>query len=152
MDAQRSSSTKKSMTELTDSGVSVVSDVPPPAIKDNRLLNWLKETDGSPSSGAQGGGSGAMKSGDINAAVAKATRKKFQNLPQQPFVGDPGMPLLPQPHTVSCFLLHMFKEFKEFFTNKTNVMIFLHYRRRNWRKPRGVWSTSRVAAVSATRA
>jgi hypothetical protein len=86
------------MTELTDSGVSVVSDVPPAAVKDSRLLNWLKETDGS-----GGGGCGKAET-NVN---AKLNRKKFSNLPQQPFVGDPGMPLLPQPHTVSTHLFVM---------------------------------------------
>lgn len=94
LDATRSSATKKSMTELTDSGVSVVSDVSPAVVKkDNRLLNWLKETDGN-SSGIGG-------KGEANVTTKPVARKKFSNMPQQPFVGDPGMPLLPQPHIVS---------------------------------------------------
>lgn len=39
-------SSKKALTELTDSGVSVVSDTPPIGpVKDNRVLAWLMETD-----------------------------------------------------------------------------------------------------------
>ncbi|XP_014235308.1 axin isoform X1 [Trichogramma pretiosum] len=84
----RSSATKKSMTELTDSGVSVVSDVPPAAVKDTRLLNWLKEND-------------TGSSYCVGKPELKARHKRSANLPQQPFVGDPGMPLLPQPHTAT---------------------------------------------------
>lgn len=46
------SSSKKTLTDLTDSGVSVVSDTPPvahvpvaPAGKDSRVLSWLMESD-----------------------------------------------------------------------------------------------------------
>lgn len=92
MDAQRSSATKKSMTELTDSGVSVVSDAISGTHRDRLLREWHRK-DGSCASG--------IKAETMN--VNKLNRnKKFPNSPQQPFMGDPGMPLLPQPHTVSA--------------------------------------------------
>ena len=79
---------KKSMTELTDSGVSVVSDVPPSATsKDARLINWLKD--------------GSCAQTVKQEPSSKLNRKKFINMPQQPFVADPNMPPLPAPHNVS---------------------------------------------------
>ncbi|XP_058806426.1 axin isoform X2 [Phymastichus coffea] len=90
LDAQRSSATKKSMTELTDSGVSVISDATSAAYKDRLISLYKKE--GSCVSG--------VKAETMN--VNKLNRnKKFANSPQQPFIGDPGMPLLPQPHTAT---------------------------------------------------
>lgn len=84
------------MTELTDSGVSVVSDV---AIKDVRLMNWLKESD--------------HKKNDVkHSRHLKKYASQSSNLERakQPFVADPGMPPLPQPHTVSlrCLIENIF--------------------------------------------
>lgn len=45
--SSRKSSSKKTLNDLTDSGVSVVSDTPPVshAVKDNRVLAWVMESD-----------------------------------------------------------------------------------------------------------
>lgn len=95
---RRSASTKKSMTELTDSGVSVVSDAPPlVASKDSRLLSWLKETDKKCDSKHSRHG---KKYGSRSGSLERASRETW-GVPAQPFVADPGMPPLPQPHTVS---------------------------------------------------
>ena len=93
----RSSTTKKSMTELTDSGVSVVSDVPSATVKDSRLINRMKDTDV-----ATGSGCSSMRT------ELKHRSKRFPNAPQQPFIGVPGMPLLPQPHTVRIVIFISF--------------------------------------------
>lgn len=84
------------MTELTDSGVSVIS-------KDSRHMNWPKSDQMACSSGS------SMTSSVSKPSVA--CNKK--GIRMQPFIGDPGMPLLPQPHTVSkfknnCFQVEMF--------------------------------------------
>lgn len=93
----RRSATKKSMTELTDSGVSVVSDAPPSTIsKDIRLLSWLKETDKKDVKHSRHGKKYGSRSGSL-----ERTNRETWGVPAQPFVADPGMPPLPQPHTVN---------------------------------------------------
>ncbi|KAG7187893.1 hypothetical protein KM043_013862 [Ampulex compressa] len=97
-DMSRRSATKKSMTELTDSGVSVVSDAPPSTIsKDIRLLSWLKETDKKTDAKH---GRHSKKYGSRSGSLERTTRENW-GVPAQPFVGDPGMPPLPQPHTAT---------------------------------------------------
>ncbi|XP_024228064.1 axin isoform X4 [Bombus vosnesenskii] len=97
-DMTRRSATKKSMTELTDSGVSVVSDVPPSTIsKDIRLLSWLKETDKKADiKHSRHGKKYGSRSGSL-----ERTNRETWGVPAQPFVADPGMPPLPQPHTAT---------------------------------------------------
>ncbi|XP_076243632.1 protein axin isoform X3 [Calliopsis andreniformis] len=97
-DMTRRSATKKSMTELTDSGVSVVSDAPPSTIsKDNRLLSWLKESDKkSDIKHSRHGKKYGSRSGSL-----ERTNRETWGVPAQPFVADPGMPPLPQPHTAT---------------------------------------------------
>ncbi|XP_034176194.1 protein axin isoform X2 [Osmia lignaria lignaria] len=97
-DMTRRSATKKSMTELTDSGVSVVSDAPPSTIsKDIRLLSWLKETDKKADVKHSRHG---KKYGSRSGSLERTTRETW-GVPAQPFVADPGMPPLPQPHTAT---------------------------------------------------
>lgn len=96
-DATRRSATKKSMTELTDSGVSVVSDAPSGTNKDSRLLSWLKESDKTDAKHSRH----AKKYGSRSGSLERANRDREWAVPAQPFVADPGMPPLPQPHTVS---------------------------------------------------
>ncbi|XP_066582059.1 axin-1-like isoform X2 [Prorops nasuta] len=95
---RRSAATKKSMTELTDSGVSVVSDVPPLNMsKDSRLLSWLKESDKkADSKHSRHGKKYSSRSGSL-----ERTSRETWGVPAQPFVADPGMPPLPQPHTAT---------------------------------------------------
>ncbi|XP_076671655.1 protein axin isoform X2 [Andrena cerasifolii] len=97
-DMTRRSATKKSMTELTDSGVSVVSDAPPSTIsKDIRLLSWLKETDKKADvKHSRHGKKYGSRSGSL-----ERTNRETWGVPAQPFVADPGMPPLPQPHTAT---------------------------------------------------
>ncbi|XP_043523346.1 axin isoform X1 [Frieseomelitta varia] len=95
-DMTRRSATKKSMTELTDSGVSVVSDAPPSS-KDIRLLSWLKESDKKADiKHSRHGKKYGSRSGSL-----ERTNRETWGVPAQPFVTDPGMPLLPQPHTAT---------------------------------------------------
>ncbi|XP_076648522.1 protein axin isoform X2 [Halictus rubicundus] len=96
-DMTRRSATKKSMTELTDSGVSVVSDAPPSTIsKDIRLLSWLKESDKKDVKHSRHGKKYGSRSGSL-----ERTNRETWGVPAQPFVADPGMPPLPQPHTAT---------------------------------------------------
>ncbi|XP_012273577.1 axin [Orussus abietinus] len=96
-DMTRRSGTKKSMTELTDSGVSVVSDAPPLSLsKDSRLLSWLKESDKKDSKHGRHG----KKYGSRSGSLERANREAW-GVPAQPFIADPGMPPLPQPHTAT---------------------------------------------------
>ncbi|XP_015595328.1 axin isoform X2 [Cephus cinctus] len=98
LDMTRRSATKKSMTELTDSGVSVVSDAPPVNIsKDSRLLSWLKESDKKTDLKHSRHG---KKYGSRSGSLERANRETW-GVPAQPFVADPGMPPLPQPHTAT---------------------------------------------------
>lgn len=78
------------MTELTDSGVSMVSE-------DSRMMHWrsMKDAD------VVTVGGKTIDAGASSVSTKQNRKKLSSNLPQQPFVGDPGMPLLPQPHTVS---------------------------------------------------
>ncbi|KAK0087338.1 hypothetical protein PV325_001223 [Microctonus aethiopoides] len=92
-DVSRRSATKKSMAELTDSGVSVVSDVT--ASKDSRIQSWRNQTEKKIESKHLRHG---KKYGSRSGSLERANREEFGGR-VQPFLGDPGMPLLPQPHT-----------------------------------------------------
>ncbi|XP_025829569.1 axin-1 isoform X2 [Agrilus planipennis] len=106
----RRSLSKKTLTDLTDSGVSVVSDTPPvthPALaKDSRVLAWIMESDKggrgvghthSEMSGKHGryrktysgSRSSSLERGSVSGSLG----------PAQPFVADPSMPPLPLPNT-----------------------------------------------------
>ncbi|XP_014605318.1 PREDICTED: axin isoform X2 [Polistes canadensis] len=99
LDMTRRSSTKKSMTELTDSGVSVVSDAPPLNVcKDIRLLSWLKESDTKKADTKHS--RHGKKYGSRSGSLERTSRESW-GVPAQPFVADPGMPPLPQPHTAT---------------------------------------------------
>ncbi|XP_049823541.1 axin-1 isoform X2 [Aethina tumida] len=121
---RRSSTSKRALTDLTDSGVSVVSDTPPvvgvpPPVKDSRVLAWLMESDKSgrgvgrtfsemspkhkshrtssatsPSSGRYRKGYGSRSSSLERNSAVGGTLG-----PAQPFVADPNMPPLPLPNT-----------------------------------------------------
>ncbi|XP_034935348.1 axin isoform X2 [Chelonus insularis] len=91
-DMSRRSATKKSMTELTDSGVSVVSDVT--ASKD-RIQSWRAQVDKKIEGKHIRHG---KKYGSRSGSLERASREEWGGR-AQPFLGDPGMPLLPQPHT-----------------------------------------------------
>lgn len=72
------SSSKKTLTDLTDSGVSVVSDTPPVALptpaggaKESRVLTWLMESD---RRAAQGGCSSHTHS-ELSAGKHRSTRQ-----------------------------------------------------------------------------
>jgi len=99
-DVTRRSATKKSMTELTDSGVSVVSDVPPSVSKDVRLPLRFKEADKKVElkhSSRHGKRYGSSRSGSLERPNRETWNK---GVPAQPFIADPGMPPLTPPHTV----------------------------------------------------
>ncbi|XP_030757670.1 axin isoform X2 [Sitophilus oryzae] len=111
----RRSSSKKAVPDLTDSGVSVVSDsVPSVAMsKDSRVLTWLMSGHNdmsikqrsssyrtssatSPISNRHKKGFGSRSSSVERNSVTGATVS-----PAQPFVADPSMPPLPIPNTVA---------------------------------------------------
>ncbi|XP_054283765.1 axin-like isoform X2 [Macrosteles quadrilineatus] len=83
-------------TELTDSGVSVVSDTPPVSVvsqfKDSRVLSWLMES---------GPVTEGRSSQDSSVASLHRRRSASPPAPAQPFVADPSMPPLPSPHTAT---------------------------------------------------
>lgn len=147
----RRSVSRKTLTDQTDSGVSVVSDTPPalgvsavPGVptqmKDSKVLSWLLESEREKQHTATGDGSWHARSESSSkhrARVASATspitprhsRKSVAGStsahsrsdslergvamgpmgpmgaagvgPAQPFVADPSMPPLPQPHTAT---------------------------------------------------
>ncbi|XP_043479225.1 axin isoform X1 [Leptopilina heterotoma] len=90
----RRSTTKKSLTELTDSGVSVLSEASS-LPRDRRLLSWLKDSDK--------GSDVKYVRQQLNLYGSRSGSLERSNqdmlAPAQPFVADPGMPPLPQPHT-----------------------------------------------------
>ncbi|KAJ8949071.1 hypothetical protein NQ318_016973 [Aromia moschata] len=115
----RRSSSKKALTDFTDSGVSVVSDTPPviPPVKDNRVLAWLMESDKSGRGASHTHSEMSLKhrshrTSSATSPNASRHRKGFGsrssslernscsgNLgPAQPFVADPSMPPLPSPN------------------------------------------------------
>jgi axin 1 len=98
-DASKRSATKKSMTELTDSGVSVVSDVPPAiATKEHRMVQtWLHQSDKKLEGKHMRHG---KKYGSRSGSLDRTNRDGW-GIPAQPFVADPGMPPLPQPNTAT---------------------------------------------------
>ncbi|XP_012226982.1 axin isoform X2 [Linepithema humile] len=98
-DATRRSATKKSMTELTDSGVSVVSDVPPSISKDIRLPPRFKEADKKVE--LKHSSRHGKRYGSRSGSLERPNRETWSmGVPAQPFVADPGMPPLTPPHTV----------------------------------------------------
>ncbi|XP_044758635.1 axin isoform X2 [Coccinella septempunctata] len=115
--AGRRSASKKTLTDLTDSGVSVVSDTPPvvPAVvpviaKDNRVLAWLMEADRSTKS--QSGPHSELSSGKHSRHRVKGFVGSRSNSlergagaetlgPTQPFIADPNIPLPPLPNTIN---------------------------------------------------
>ncbi|XP_014473212.1 PREDICTED: axin isoform X2 [Dinoponera quadriceps] len=97
-DVTRRSATKKSMTELTDSGVSVVSDVPPSISKDIRLLSRFKEVDKKVE--LKHSSRHGKRYGSRSGSLERPNRETWSvGVPAQPFVADPGMPPLTPPHT-----------------------------------------------------
>ncbi|GJQ72265.1 hypothetical protein Trydic_g3356 [Trypoxylus dichotomus] len=118
----RRSSSKKTLTDLTDSGVSVVSDTPSvshggPA-KDHRVLAWLMDSErGNRSTGYTHSEMSAKHRGHRSSSAtspnASRHRKGYGSRssslerssaasslgPAQPFVADPNMPPLPSPNT-----------------------------------------------------
>lgn len=99
-DMTRRSATKKSMTELTDSGVSVVSDVDRSINKDGRMLSRFKEVDKKVDLKHSRHG---KRYGSRSGSLERPNRETLPwslGGPAQPWVADPGMPPLPPPHTV----------------------------------------------------
>lgn len=97
------------MTELTDSGVSVVSDVSLPVNKDMRLLSRFKEAEKKVDS--KHCSRHGKKYGSRSGSLERPNRETWSmGVPAQPFVADPGMPPLTPPPTVNIifFLLRMF--------------------------------------------
>ncbi|CAH1959889.1 unnamed protein product [Acanthoscelides obtectus] len=114
-------SSKKTLTELTDSGVSVVSDTPPvlPPVKDSRVLAWLMDSDKSGRGASHTHSEMSLKhrshrTSSATSPIASRHRKGFSSRsssvernscsgatlgPAQPFVADPSMPPLPLPNT-----------------------------------------------------
>ncbi|XP_008196701.1 axis inhibition protein isoform X1 [Tribolium castaneum] len=94
-------SAKKTLTDLTDSGVSVVSDTASvvPVPKDSRVLTWLMESDRS----AKTAPSHAHSEMAVGRKYAKRYGSRSNSLerpgPAQPFIADPSMPPLPSPNT-----------------------------------------------------
>ncbi|XP_018357930.1 PREDICTED: axin-1 isoform X3 [Trachymyrmex cornetzi] len=96
-DMTRRSATKKSMTELTDSGVSVVSDVQPSINKEVRLMPRFKEDKKIDSKHSSRHG---KRYGSRSESLERPNREQWSmGVPAQPFIADPGMPPLPLPHT-----------------------------------------------------
>lgn len=96
----RRSATKKSMAELTDSGVSVVSDVPPSINKDIRLIPRFKEAD--KKTDLKHSCRHGKRYGSRSGSLERPNRETWSmGVPAQPFVADPGMPPLTPPHTVN---------------------------------------------------
>ncbi|XP_020287994.1 axin isoform X2 [Pseudomyrmex gracilis] len=97
-DMTRRSATKKSMTELTDSGVSVVSDVPPSISKDMRLMTRYREPEKKVD--LKHSSRHGKKYGSRSGSLERPNRETWNmGVPAQPFVADPGMPPLTPPHT-----------------------------------------------------
>ncbi|XP_043278871.1 axin isoform X2 [Venturia canescens] len=93
-DVLRRSATKKSMTELTDSGVSVVSYTPPVATcKDARLQARISQCD--KKLDVKHGSSRHGKS--TRSGSLERTSREKSGICIHPFVADPGMPPLPPP-------------------------------------------------------
>lgn len=107
-DMTRRSATKKSMTELTDSGVSVVSDVDRSINKDGRMLSRFKEVDKKVDLKHSRHG---KRYGSRSGSLERPNRETLPwslGGPAQPWVADPGMPPLPPPHTVNKFSSFLF--------------------------------------------
>lgn len=113
-------------TELTDSGVSVVSDTPPvshPSQFKDRVLSWLMESDKQQMCGAlsthserDSNSSCSIGQGKTHrlrpnissrgppsrsASLERGVSNPAPPAPAQPFVADPSMPPLPSPHTAT---------------------------------------------------
>lgn len=88
------------MTELTDSGVSVVSDVPPSINKDVQLLSRFKEAD--KKADLKHSSRHGKRYGSRSGSLERPNRETWGvGVPAQPFVADPGMPPLTPPYTVN---------------------------------------------------
>nr|XP_023025765.1 axin isoform X1 [Leptinotarsa decemlineata] len=113
-------SSKKTLTELTDSGVSVVSDTisATAPIKDTRVIAWLMESDKSGRGSSHTHSEMSLKhrshrTSSVTSPNASRRRKGFGSRssslergsssgalgPAQPFIADPSMPPLPSPNT-----------------------------------------------------
>ncbi|XP_057665598.1 axin-1 isoform X1 [Diorhabda carinulata] len=109
---------KKPQSEFADSGVSVVSDAAPMPVKENRVLNWLLESDKSGrgqshthsemslkhrshrTSSATSPSAGRRRKGFGSRSSSLERSSGNANLvPAQPFIADPNMPPLPSPNT-----------------------------------------------------
>ncbi|KAK4874438.1 hypothetical protein RN001_013798 [Aquatica leii] len=104
----RRSSSKKTINDLTDSGVSVVSDTPPVslAVKENRVLAWVMDSDRSGRGSGythseMSGKHGRHRKGYSGSRSSSMERNSATNSlgPAQPFVADPNMPPLTLPNT-----------------------------------------------------
>ncbi|KAK9737109.1 Axin beta-catenin binding motif [Popillia japonica] len=118
----RRSSSKKTLTDLTDSGVSVVSDTPPAThgvpTKEHRVLAWLMDSNtGSRSTGYTHSEMSAKHRGHRSSSATSPNASRHRKGhgsrssslerssaasslgPAQPFVADPNMPPLPSPNT-----------------------------------------------------
>ncbi|XP_060521598.1 axin-1 isoform X2 [Cylas formicarius] len=116
-------SSKKTLADLTDSGVSVVSDTCPASApaKDSRVLAWIMQADPSGRGAGHTHSEMSMRhrsahrtAGSATSPIAARHRKGFGSRsssverssvgrtalgPAQPFVADPSMPPLPLPNT-----------------------------------------------------
>lgn len=102
------------MADLTDSGVSVVSDGPPKnhsyIDEKQRVMDWLKKLDKSGRGIGHTHSEMAVPHRSATSPNANRHRKGYgsrssslerncSTKPAQPFVADPNMPPLPSPHT-----------------------------------------------------
>lgn len=134
---RRSCSSRKTLTDQTDSGVSVVSDTPPVVptqMKDSKVISWLLESEKQHVSSGEGSwharserescssskhrvraasatspitsrhsrkSGSAHHSGSRSGSLERGVSITGAVGPAQPFVADPSMPPLPQPHTAT---------------------------------------------------
>lgn len=138
---RRSTSSRKTLTDQTDSGVSVVSDTPPVVptqMKDSKVLSWLLESEKQHVSSGEGswharserescssskhrvratsatspistrhsrksgpGHHSGSRSDSLERGLERGVSISGAVGPAQPFVADPSMPPLPQPHTAT---------------------------------------------------
>ncbi|KAK5640910.1 hypothetical protein RI129_009457 [Pyrocoelia pectoralis] len=102
--SSRRSSSKKTLNDQTDSGVSVVSDTPP--VKENRVLAWVMESDRagrgiSYTHSEMSGKHTRHRKAYSGSRSSSMERNSVTNslVPAQPFIADPSMPPLPSPNT-----------------------------------------------------
>lgn len=94
----RRSATKKSMTELTDSGVSVVSDATSINVNKDRLVARFKESDVKKLELRHS--RHGKKYGSRSGSLERATRENLC-MSNQPMVGMSGLPSIQPAHLVS---------------------------------------------------